>query len=347
MHHRETSRGPAPEIASRLPVVVVTSVIRSAYKGQSHGGVYLLDLDSGDHDLMLDWDDEDIDWAGRGGDRGLRGVAFHGDRVYLAASDEVFVYDRAFRRLGSISNRYLRHCHEIDIDGDALLLTSCGFDTVLRYDLAQERFTEGFCARPAPSARRLHGVARRVSPDLADRRLLPAPRLTVFDPEAPGGPEPADTLHINSVRGIGGEVYFAGRRLDRLYVVRDGRLEIHGVVPLATHNAQPFRDGLLLNHTDADAIWFTDLEGDVRSSFVVPSFRDEDLENVELARGRARAGFGRGLTVWDDDFVIAGSSPATVAVHHLPTSSTLCTVTLTRDVRNAVHGLEVWPWGRG
>ena len=37
---------------------------------------------------LLDWNTMGIDWQGRGWDRGLRGIAFDGETVYIAASDE-------------------------------------------------------------------------------------------------------------------------------------------------------------------------------------------------------------------------------------------------------------------
>jgi hypothetical protein len=74
---------------ARLPIVVLSSVIRSAHQGESHGGVYLVDMASGQVEQVLDWNRAEIDWEGRGGDRGLRGIAFHGDRLFLAASDEI------------------------------------------------------------------------------------------------------------------------------------------------------------------------------------------------------------------------------------------------------------------
>ncbi len=136
----------------RPPRVIVSSVIRAADQGQSHGGVYLVDMSTGVTEQVIDWSTSSIDWEGRGGDRGLRGIAFHGDRIYLAASDEVFVYDRAFRQVGSFGNRYLRHCHEIHVSGDRLFITSTGFDSVLEYDLTNQRFVRGFLLRYGETA---------------------------------------------------------------------------------------------------------------------------------------------------------------------------------------------------
>ncbi|MGH2540509.1 MAG: hypothetical protein ACRDGK_08310, partial [Actinomycetota bacterium] len=93
---------------SALPTVVLSSVVRSSHRGESHGGVYLVDLEHETIRRTVDWNAVDIDWEGRGGDRGLRGIAFHGDRVLLAASDEVFVYDRGFEPVGSFTSPYLK-----------------------------------------------------------------------------------------------------------------------------------------------------------------------------------------------------------------------------------------------
>ena len=45
---------------------------------------------------VVDWNTMDIDWQGRGWDRGLRGIAFHDETVYIAASDELFAYTPDF-----------------------------------------------------------------------------------------------------------------------------------------------------------------------------------------------------------------------------------------------------------
>lgn len=50
----------------KLPTVVVSSVIRSAHRGNSHGGVYLVDLENDAYEQVLDWDDCGIDFRGRG-----------------------------------------------------------------------------------------------------------------------------------------------------------------------------------------------------------------------------------------------------------------------------------------
>jgi hypothetical protein len=116
-------------------------VIRGSHLGESHGGLYLVDLERGSAELKLDWNTTNIDIAGRGGDRGLRGIAYDGEHILVAANAELLILDRNFTVLESYGNPYLQHCHEISVAAGRVLLTSTGFDSVLMFDLRTRRFT--------------------------------------------------------------------------------------------------------------------------------------------------------------------------------------------------------------
>ena len=78
----------------------------------------------------------------------------------------------------------------------------------------------------------------------------------------------------------------------------------------------------------------------------VPHYPADKLLNREMdSSGIARQGFARGLAVISDSLVAGGSSPSTVSVYDLPRNECVLSVNLTMDVRNAIHGLEVWPYG--
>lgn len=316
-----------------LPTVVVTSVIRSAHQRQSHGGVYLVNPAAGHAQQTLDWNDPDIDWSGRGGDRGLRGVAFGHGLTYLAAANEVFIYDTAWHRRGSISNPYLGSCHEICIHGDRLYLTSTTFDSVLEYDLASERFVVGHCLR--------YGAWRRW---MKRRGACPKPTYRRFDPNRAGGPTRADTTHLNSVTVHDGSLFIGGTRMAHLLRIDGGRWPAsHAVIPYWTHNARPFGDHVLINDTGEHRAALLDRAGNVERTFTLPRYDPAQLQQADLPADHARQAFARGLCVHEDRYLIVGSSPATVSVFDLLTAERLTSVNLTMDVRNAVHGLEVWP----
>ncbi len=86
----------------QLPKLILTSVVRGSQQGESHGGIYTVDFEHQQGQQHVDWNTSDIDFEGRGADRGLRGIAFDGDEIYIAASDELFCYDQDF----TIQNSY-------------------------------------------------------------------------------------------------------------------------------------------------------------------------------------------------------------------------------------------------
>ena len=304
-----------------MTTLIASSVVRGSQQGESHGGVYLIDLDNRRVVQTIDWNTADIDWQGRGWDRGLRGIAFDGERVFIAASDELFVYDRNFARLASYRSPYLKHCHEISRFRRRLYLTSTGFDSLLGFDLDHNRFSWG-----------LHfsgGIAGL--------------RCTAFDPAGGNGPAPSNDLHLNSVCCLDRGMYFSGLRTGGLLKF-DGR-KVRPVVtlPEGTHNAMPFRDGVLFNDSKADAVRF--VSPDSERVFPVPRYAEEQLTHSELGDSRtARQAFARGLCVLDENVVAAGSSPSTITLYDLDRAKSTLQVTLSLDVRNAIHGLEVWPY---
>jgi hypothetical protein len=94
-----------------LTILIASSVVRGSQQGESHGGVYLVDTQRNTFEQVIDWNTQGIDWQGRGWDRGLRGIAFDGEQVYMAASNELFVYSPDFRLLASYRNPFLMHAH--------------------------------------------------------------------------------------------------------------------------------------------------------------------------------------------------------------------------------------------
>ncbi len=304
--------------------LLTTSVVRGSHQGESHGGVYLLDVEAGTVRQTLDWNTAAIDWQGRGWDRGLRGIAFDGEVVYIAASDELFAYTPDFKLIGSWRNAYLRHCHEIAVHERRLFLTSTAFDTVLGFDLDAREF--GWALHLATHQLQFKG--------------------NLFDPRLPDGPLPLNKLHLNSVHCTPEGMYVAGLKTGGMLLFNGTRVQMAVELPPGTHNAQPFRDGVLFNDTEADALRYTGRgEGREDRGMKVPRYEPELLTHTTLDESRiARQGFARGLCVISSSIVAGGSSPSTISVYDLAANTRLLQVNLTMDVRNAIHGLAVWPY---
>ncbi len=311
------------ESVSDIPPLIATSVVRGSEQGQSHGGIFIIDPASQSVHQVLDWNTADIDWAGRGWDRGLRGIAFHNDEVYVAASDELFVYDREFRPQRSFRNRHLRHCHEICVHRGVLYLTSTGFDSILGFNLDEQAFTIG-----------LH--AAQIDGEWHGHR---------FDPNSDTGPPARNQLHINSVHADDAGLSFSGLRT-RALVSLGAHLKLVPQVelPEGVHNARLFGDGVIFNDTAVDHLRYVTRDGQERR-FQFPTYDEADIEFAGIDDSKiARQGFGRGMCLVGDRFVAAGSSPSTVTLFDLDSGRTVFSVNFSMDIRNAIHGLEVWPW---
>ena len=283
-----------------------------------------MDFDAERASQVLDWNTMNIDWQGRGWDRGLRGIAFDGDVVYIAASDELFAYTPDFRPLGSWRNPYLKHCHEIAVWERTLFVTSTGCDSILGFDLDQKEFT--WAMHVETSQFRFRG--------------------TVYDPRKDDGPLMLNKLHLNNVHPTRGGMYLAGLKTGGMLLYNGREIRMAVELPPGTHNAQPFRDGVLFNDTEANVLRYAGRGGQEDRAMSVPRYPDDQLQHREVDQSKiARQGFARGLAVLSDSVVAGGSSPSTISVYDLQKNQLVVSVNLTMDVRNAIHGLEVWPYG--
>ncbi|MEM7503995.1 MAG: hypothetical protein AAF417_18275 [Pseudomonadota bacterium] len=304
-----------------MTTLIATSVVRGSDQGESHGGIYLINLDN--HRILnpVDWNTVDIDWQGRGWDRGLRGVAFSNDYTYVAASDEIFLFDQGFNIVDSFSNPYLKHCHEICVHENRLFVTSTGFDSILGLNLETKEFD----------------WALKIAYDgitFAARR---------FDPQSESGPLMLNKLHLNNVHCNQGGMYISGARTKALLKFTGKSVGVATTLPEGVHNARPHLDGIVFNDTRSDAVRFE--SPTERKAFRVPRYPPHKLTHADVDDSRiARQGFGRGLCVLSDREIAAGSSPSTVSLYNLDQRQPLRAFNLSLDIRNAIHGLQVWPY---
>lgn len=306
----------------RLPTLVVTSVVRGSQQGESHGGIYVVDFEARSGRQVVDWNTGAIDFSGRGADRGLRGIAFHSDDTWVAASDELFRYDRHFAIRESFRNRYLKHCHEICVFENRLFLTSTGFDSLLAFNLETLRFDWGFCLQKP------YGEWSGYT----------------YDPRSELGPAAVNDFHVNMVHVDGGGIFLSGLKTGALLRI-DGNMDVSVVcdLPEGTHNARPWRDGVIFNDTQKDCVRYVRRDG-TEKAFGVPTYEASEIEFAGVDDSKvARQGFARGLATYADRFLIVGSSPSTITIYDLGGNQRVGSVNLTMDIRNAIHGLEVWP----
>lgn len=297
--------------------------MRSSQHGESHGGVYIADLEGRDVREVLGWNTIDIKSKERGWDRGLRGIAIDGETVYFVASDELFAYTPDFKFIGSWRNSYLKYAHEMSIYERGLYITSAGYDSILGFELDEKKF---FWA--------LHI-------DLEGFTFMGS----IYDPMGDKGPLLLNKLHLNNVHANDDGMYISGLKSDGMLHFNGEAVYMSVTLPQGIHNAQPFRDGVLFIDTEADALRYASRSGKEDRVLKLPKYDPVDIENSGIDDSRvARQGFGRGLCLINDRIVAVGSSPSTISVYDLQESKTLLSVNLSMDIRNDIHGLELWPY---
>ena len=282
--------------------VIATSVIRAAEKGGSHGGVYTIDLNSGKYEKVIDWSDPNIKWDGRGGERGLRGITFHNDRLYIATSEAICCFNKSFQQVDIYHSDKLRQCHEICTHKGKIYITSTSFNMIVEFDPVSKEFTR--CLDNLPHNK---------------------------------------TFHLNNIFSDGEKLYFSGSGYRSLWVLNNkasGFAAIQG----GTHNVQPYKEGILYNHTRQNSIVYATHKGKIIEHFNIKQYDKKYFINGDLPDEVARTGFGRGLCT-TDDYIIGGSSPANISIYRHGDPNPIDTIFLSKDVRNAIHGLEVLPEG--
>ena len=115
-------------------------------------------------------------------------------------------------------------------------------------------------------------------------------------------------------------------------------------LPSGTHNGQPWHAGVLFNDTASDCVRFVPRQGQPLAWPVI-TYDDSAIEYAGIDDSKvARQGFGRGLCVIDEHLIAAGSSPSTISIYDTSSRQLVGSVNLSMDIRNAIHGLEVWPF---
>ncbi|MGL5839525.1 MAG: hypothetical protein ACRCY3_13590 [Sphingorhabdus sp.] len=301
-----------------------SSVVRGAFQGESHGGLYVVDFENKTAEQLFDHNSGAIDFEGRGADRGLRGIAIRGDDIFVAASDEIFIFTPDMKIKGSLTNPYLKHAHEICLTEHGLFVTSTGFDSILLFDVDTRKAIWGLHI--------IHG-----------RDGVAAARS--FDPsDIHRGPPRQNACHINMISFRDESLFFSGLRLDGLYRFNTGAgCAKFAEIPCGTHNAQPWQDGVIFNNTAADELVFA--TRDRMTAIPVPRYERDELDWTSVKNDQvARPHFGRGLCVMENGTAVGGSSPSTLALYDFGSGQMVAAVQAMKDVRSAVHGIHAWPF---
>jgi hypothetical protein len=301
-----------------LPSIIVSSVIRSTHRGDSHGGIYRINLETDEVSQLLDWSNPDICWDGRGGDRGIRGMAFWGDTLYAVAGNELFAFrlkDGKLEHTDFYGSKYLRLTHEAWRHKDKLYICSGGTDTIMVFDLVARAWTTSYVHNKETAGTK------------------------PFDPLTSDYLSEGGFMHLDSVYANDDSMWYSGAYTDGLwrYDFLTGQTTKLQLQNPDTHNARPHKDGMLYNLSRKSLTVF-ERGGEVQDAWQTPLPSISELSHTNLPSDHAVLGYTRGMVTYDD-YVIVGTSPAAITVFEHGNPNPIHNVQISKDLRNSVCGM--------
>lgn len=292
--------------------IICTSTIRCTSPGDVHGQVYVVDIFSGEVDIVYHHDYKKISWDGPGGARGLRGVEVIGDEIYAVSDTQLLEFDRSFNLVGKYTTSVLKYAHEIFFASDGLLyIVLTDYTSLLTFDPTEKEFVNVYLLKYDNQTYEEQSISKKINT--------------------------WDQFHLNNVFEYEKELYVSGlgyHSPQYLYKMEKGKLIPYMELPQGTHNARPFLDGVLYNNSKlGETIYQHKKE---KLYFTTPIHKVFS----ELNTKQARKPWTRGLAV-HDDFVITGSAPASINVHCWGTAAPLKIIPISNNVANSIHGLRI------
>lgn len=282
--------------------LVASSVVHGSRADTGNGGLFLIDLESRSVLQPIDLNSAKFKLTGDGRERGLRGIAFDGDTMYCAASDELYAFNSSFELQGSWRNPYLRYCRGIASFERKLFIVSSGFDSIIGFHLDTQEFD----------------WALKIKSRGFDVGAHP------FDPTSGDGPIMLAKLDMRDIFCDSTGMYITAE--PGLLRFSGNAISMAVELPPNSHNARPFRDGVLFNDSEGDTLRY--------------SGRGEGEED----RALLTSGRPRGLCVISGALVAGGSAPAAISVYDLAANERMLTVQISDDVQTSIHSIAIWPF---
>jgi hypothetical protein len=309
--------------------IICTTVIRAARQGDVHGGLYVIDLDTEEVVHYSPYEKEFVNDNERGGERGLRGLAILDDRVIVSDSAGFIELDKnTYKIKRTFQDRdHLKSVHEIVVHNDHIWATSTAHDAIAKYDLDFN----------------LKGFWEIIGHNKGDYKVLTEKKEITA-----GEKSENDNFHINSVFVSDGRLTFSGlitplydfETMEKVYEIPTIGI---GKAKSFVHNFYKLSGVSVANLTTYSSLGvsYTSTPYGVDNNIDFIPYPVPRTNNAKfIVDDIASNNWNRGLAITDDKFII-GSSPARILVFDRNKGLFGKEIVLEKDIRHAIHGLEV------
>jgi hemin uptake protein HemP len=292
----------------------------------------------------------ELDPNPRGGARGGRGMWVTDTFVYAVSETRITVFDHELREVRFVSNDLLRGAHEVFMEHPgALWVASTHFDAAVEFDLSSGERIRSYRPCDNPRLQKALGLA---APPPGDMIGQARSRVGIQLESAAEG-----HLHLNAVATWNGELHALLAKVGVIVNLERGEVVVTDDMLHHGHNLVVSGDHLFTTSTKHRAI----SEFELPTGRLVRSLKLREFDWVRSLEAKAmrRRGllrrspdprvakplFARGLQVLGDT-VYVGLSPASILKIDWSRGELLDTYQYSRDVYQAVHGLQVVPDSR-
>lgn len=304
--------------------IICTTVVRAAQQGQTHGGLYVIDVESGEIIYHKPLGSDFVNYNERGGERGLRGIAVLDDRIIVAGATGLMELDRdTYEVVKKVENpEAFQSIHEICVHNNSVWVTSTGRNCIVKTDLDF-------------NIEKIWEYEAEYFDDY--QRILSSKEVTceevVCNSTSSCMYKKTDENHINSISSFNGRVVFSAALSD-LYEVETLEVVSPRTCGGFTHNFYEYPDMIISNKTTLRHIKI--LKDGEEILMPVPESRTEAKSIDKIAENNWNRGLAR-----KDDLLFIGSSPARILVFNLESLRYEKEIKLETDIRHCIHGLEL------
>lgn len=308
-------------------------------------------LISGGELVRIDWRDKKIlgrqpifppepcfdDPNPRGNGRGGRGIVQWSDRIYVATYHTLLIFDRELNQIGKISHDLFVSIHELHVrhEDDSLWVAATAIDAAIGIN-ASGTIIGSFWPRETPFLQEQLSLTPLAIDKERDNRTL-----WLHDKEQKG----ESHTHLNAVACYRGEMYILLNRYGLVYNSSSGKIILEKKALLGCHNLVFLGNNFLINDSRRHRVFMFSLAREMVKEIKLlqyPEIRALYQQTKQSADKGKKALFVRGLYALDDERILVGFSPATVAELDLSSGKLVDFFNYSEDVAVCIHGLMAW-----
>lgn len=312
--------------------VYASTVIRGSKDEEMTGFIYSIDWNKKEiiKKIPVPIDTSNPFWNSRGGNRGGRGIVYHGNKLYVATAMSILVYDLDLNLIDKISNPLFAGVHEMCKEADGIWVTSTVHDLVLKVDFNGETIEEWWGSEDKTLQNKFGFKGRNLNLNLDFPEESFKEAYEKYCDE--------EIFHINTVCVNERGVYILSSKKKSFMKIKPdpSQVIIKDTSLKGPHNGIFTNSGrIIINNTGKQTVRiYNEQNGEL-----LKEIKTKIYKNLMGGNQFAKPGWQRGLTNVHSNYYLVGTSPATLFELDIERELIGEDLVLEDDVTHCIHGV--------